>query len=539
VPCTETPCKETAYDFCIVRKNGHWATKVTIGILHDAVETLSKERKEAINALLIDYLQKVRSIESSQRVLEKERAITDAATDVMQTDSSGVKTTPMHSKSLGKNPHVGLNKDLRQVYLSPVDIKVPNGELEAAVCKNPAYKDPAFVKKMFPNLDIDRDVLCADGLVDAYAKMLGVDENRAPWIGDEKLVVDDIKSQDANRLLGMINRVRGMTVEADRAKLVQRMIGSTGFCVGVNRKNEWVKDVLEKALSAVDTGKAQYNHFPASLPVSARHMRNFVEKVYRPSSTWLVYPYDMNQTRSKLEDEHLRDMKVIINEVDTVLILKDGGAEYFDEYLNARCLPLASLPGKDLLEDTTCMTWLRMEDLKTDTREKVIRTFCEMKSDEHAGSPECSCFWMNSSNDAPWKDAYGKKNFDDETHANPVMDEQKRKNPPICAMLRCQANGFRIKKFLTDMKDLCPKCVQVNSGNGSNINQKNSCIINTSAGTVTTDTVKTGGRCEQAFRPQTQPDGTPTASSFQPHYMNGSALFCAIVMIVVLIILSM
>jgi hypothetical protein len=208
-----------------------------------------------------------------------------------------------------------------------------------------------------------------------------------------------------------------------------------------------------------------------------------------PTAEWLFYPFDMSQTRSKPEDDVVRDMQTILTFVDEHILDASNtqgddassGAGALEDYLTTRCEPLASKPGKELMEDPACKTWLKLpvSVIKSNSRDRVSETFCMVNNEAHAGSPECSCFWKENGNGAPWKDAFGKRNFDSEKNPSDEYDKQKRMFPPFCYLGLCQTNGLQTQKMVNDLSKSCPDCVQVNSVKGSNnrVNQQNSCKL--------------------------------------------------------------
>jgi hypothetical protein len=208
-----------------------------------------------------------------------------------------------------------------------------------------------------------------------------------------------------------------------------------------------------------------------------------------PTAEWLFYPFDMSQTRSKPEDDVVRDMQTILKFVDEHILDASNtqgddassGAGALEDYLTTRCEPLASKPGSELMEDPACKTWLKLpvSVIKSNSRDRVSETFCMVNNEAHAGSPECSCFWKDHGNGAPWKDVLGKRNFDAEKNPNDKLDDQKRLFPPFCYLGLCQTQGIQTIKMVKDLSKSCPDCLQVSSvkGNNNRVNQQNSCKV--------------------------------------------------------------
>ena len=424
--CNSKQCETHAYKFCVLERNGHWAWEVCIRILkHELNTDDANEHKERINALLVHYLKTVHEIEE----------VNAKKADKTQKDTIKAATSNLPT---------------------PVETSLSASTLGLPVTS------------------------------DVFFKSLTVDESPSlPWTTDEKNYVDVIKSKDKARITQMLNNVRITPLEsgrADKIKAVRRV------CVGVEGQKDFVKNVLDKIFMSVDTDTTSSSFFPPYLPIDDDHIAMFAQQVIDPTSVWLVYPYDMSQTRHKTEAEYLISMKAILNAVDTDLILSsnESGVKYFEDYLKERCLPLAAKPGRDLFDEPSCRSWVKMNTLSSKQRDKVVDTFCMINNDAHAGSPECSCYWGDRGNDAPWKDTYGHRNYDMDKDPDPKLDHVKRMHSPICYLNICNNSGLQTQNIKADM-ELCPKCVSMNTVLGSNnkVNQANSCALKTeNVGTI-------------------------------------------------------
>jgi hypothetical protein len=169
---------------------------------------------------------------------------------------------------------------------------------------------------------------------------LGVDD--APglvWSDYEKGVRADIQGKNKTVIMQKMNDAR-KDGGSDKIKGFRRA------CVGINGSNELVQKVLDKCFTPENSQTNEF--FPSYLPINDDHLEMFVKQAIDPTSVWLVYPFDMSQTRSKTEAEYWNDLKAILQEVDENMIRSAGqsGAKYFDEYLAKRCLPLASNASK-------------------------------------------------------------------------------------------------------------------------------------------------------------------------------------------------
>jgi hypothetical protein len=259
--------------------------------------------------------------------------------------------------------------------------------------------------------------------------------------------------------------------------------------VGINGQQDLVKQVIEKIFAPAGSSD-ESSYFPSYLPLEHAHISMWVAQAMDPTAIWLVYPFDMPQTRSKTEVEHLRDMKKILAYVDENLIKStnqpngemSSGAWGFEEYLKARCMQLASKPGSELMEDAACKAWVKLpvSALKSSVRDDVSDTFCRINNKEHAGSSECACYWTDAGNGELWQDVLGKANYDAEKDPNDEKDRMKRTYPAFCYLKLCQNRGLQTQKMVADLAKACPDCLSINSVQGNTagkITQTNSCEV--------------------------------------------------------------
>ena len=310
--------------------------------------------------------------------------------------------------------------------------------------------------------------------IEFFFSNLGVDD--APelkWSDYEKNLRADIQGKNKTGIMQKMN-------DARRDGSSDKINGFRRACMGINGQSELIQKVIDKCLTPDNSQTNDF--FPGYLPINDDHLAMFVKQVIDPTSVWLVYPFDMQQTRSKTEAEYWNDLNKILQEVDENMIRSSGqsGVKYFDEYLAKRCLPLASKPGLELMNDVACRTWVKLNTLKSTQRDNVIDVFCNVNNDEHAGSRECSCYWSDSGNDAPWKDQYGHKSYNMEKDPDPKLDHVKRMHSPVCYLKSCENSGLKTQ-VIEKNKDACPKCVSMNTVMGSNnkVNQSTTCALNT------------------------------------------------------------
>jgi hypothetical protein len=460
-----------AYEFCITSKNGHWAPGVCKDIISNALATDDITQKVPINNLLLYYLEQSRAIEKKQPVATTAPPVGTSK----PTGDGDAATAAAASVADKKKAQLDLLGSLNPL---------------AAIASALQSKKP--VEFFFSNLGVDD----APGLV---------------WSDYEKGVRADIQGKNKTVIMQKMNDAR-KDGGSDKIKGFRRA------CVGINGSNELVQKVLDKCFTPENSQTNEF--FPSYLPINDDHLEMFVKQAIDPTSVWLVYPFDMSQTRSKTEAEYWNDLKAILQEVDENMIRSAGqsGAKYFDEYLAKRCLPLASKPGLELMNDVACNTWVKLNTLESSQRDNVIDTFCGINNDAHAGSRECSCYWTDTGNDAPWKDKYGRKNYDMEKDPDPKLDHVKRMQAPICYLQSCKNSGMHTQVIKKAM-DSCPKCVSMNTVMGSNnkVNQSNTCALNTE------NIENIAGPNAAALLAQPTPKNTPTPQPTPPSKASPSA----------------
>ena len=485
-----TKCVQTAFRFCVTDKKGHWAPEKCI----ELIDTLFAQRDEfeksrtAINRLLIEYLKIVRESESETAaptpppspVPNPQSSLRDALAALK------FKSTPENDLVLaffydnlgptdaGKTSHI------------PVRAGKTCGEwwdIKDAWCKND-YGE--YTTQSGRNQHGCRwgqgKVECRTFTLVELLGNLGNVDRATPW------VVSEVSKRRGEFFLKLFSTARRSGNDPTKQHELMNQTNIRRSLAGINGKQELVTKVIDKIFAPPGVG-TQSDYFPYYLPLEHAHIAMWVEQVMDPTLEWLVYPFDMSQTRSKSKAECIRDMKRILTHVNEKLInasnrpngAMSSGAWGFEDYLRERCTPLASQPGRELMNDIACKTWvtLPVSTLRSGARDEVINAFCQINNDAHAGSPECACFWSNSGNVESWQNAHGKRNYDSEKPASELADAQKRMYPPFCCLALCQNRGLQTQKMVDDLSKSCPDCVQANEVKGSNnkVSQNNSCSV--------------------------------------------------------------
>jgi hypothetical protein len=247
---TKSTCATKAFEFCVKEKRGHWAPEKCIEVIENCFaskDEFESRFKADINRLLIDYMIKVRALETKQPPTQGETA-------------SGLKW----SKPDPQNPF----PDIKDKYLHLPDASVAFFEC-IEVKREAEWVDISNWIHNIHNRAQEGNVK-ADGINVILRFFTDKRKARAtvasvqPFIGrDHKNEVNSVKSK------------------------------ITPFA----RKEEFVMSVIEKILAP--TGSSEDSgFFPHYLPIERRHVHTWVSQVLDPSSVWLVYPFDMMQTRA-------------------------------------------------------------------------------------------------------------------------------------------------------------------------------------------------------------------------------------------------
>jgi hypothetical protein len=514
-----TKCARKAFEFCIKEQKGHWVPGECKAILRrvfadkDALTT----HKTDINRMLVAYLKKVRDIESSPpnptqsllraKLRDLKSKSTPSSDFVLAYFYDSIVPTEEGKKSLIP---IRAGKSCGEwAFISDQWCKNDFGEFSWQVGRN--QHDCRWGQgKVECQTDTLVNILTKAGKLDAT----------------NTSVISDVSRKRGEMLLRFFSIARQSGGDTTKQHELMNEANIRRSFTGEGEQREFVTQVMDK-IFAKPGSTEDSSYFPPFLPLSHENISRWVEQVMDPTAEWLFYPFDMQQTRSKPEADVLRDMHAILTFVDENIIdasntqgdNTSSGAGALEEYLQERCDPLVSKPGKELMEDTACKTWLKLpvSVLKSNSRDRVIEAFCMVNNEAHAGSPECSCFWKENGNGAPWKDAFGKRNFDSEKNPSDQYDTQKRMFPPFCYLGLCQTNGLQTQKMVNDLSKSCPDCVQVNSVKGSNnrVNQQNSCKLKLDDVDGPSPTPLPSGppSVKPSGPPSVKPSGPPSATS--------------------------